>query len=65
MFHENIVSGVMVRPALGDITNMLIRRSHSTKGKYENTNFKQLSYTYASYWIFNMFAFICTDLQMV
>jgi hypothetical protein len=55
----------MVRPALGDITNMLIRRSDSTKGKYENTNFKQLSYTYASYWIFNMFAFIGTDLQMV
>jgi hypothetical protein len=50
----------MVRPALGDITNVLIRRSDSTQGKYENINFKQLSYAYAYYLIFHMFAFICT-----
>jgi hypothetical protein len=37
----------MVRLALGDITNVLIRRSDSTQGKYENINFKQLSYAYA------------------
>jgi hypothetical protein len=48
----------MVRLALGDITNVLIRRSDSTQGKYENLNFKQLSYEYAYYLIFHMFAFI-------
>jgi hypothetical protein len=51
---------LIVRHALGDITNVLIRRSDSTQGKDENINFKQLFYPYAYYWIFNMFAFICT-----
>jgi hypothetical protein len=37
------VSGVMVRPALENITNIFIRRSDSTQGKDENIIFKQLS----------------------